>query len=409
MPSGQKKQQWIAPVNDNTLVLEHARTQDLRDPRVLGKGPCQDKHKNPMKPEIDREVEGLKWGGNQYGRWADCQVCALRLLYYPKEAHVGKYASNEPAPVVEKALQMIKDNGYANKCTHKVVKTFLELAEAEMKLVKNSKKTNQRPEDKPDEDPKDKPDEDPKQKKKEDEAPKQARAAPCRRNFAQRPTAPRPASAASSSSGPVMVEPAHVRKRRRGRVGGCEGASGEDQRPQEAERGVAQEEGGGDPAARGFGCYPVKRIGAHLLQALLAFVLCINAATTEHFNQAKGVAREESAGHGDLRDDFWEVCCAPESTLTSAVEKVGMHARRINLRGGFDLMRHHSIEEVISLAKRTRPRRIWISVPCGPWSSVQNANQWNDEQRQQLMNKRKRSRRLIKNVRTMLVGILQHC
>ena len=210
MPSGQKKQQWIAPVNDNTLVLEHARTQDLRDPRVLGKGPCQDKHKNPMKPEIDREVEGLKWGGNQYGRWADCQVCALRLLYYPKEAHVGKYASNEPAPVVEKALQMIKDNGYANKCTHKVVKTFLELAEAEMELVKNSKKTNQRPEDKPDEDPKDKPDEDPKQKKKEDEAPKQARAAPCRRNFAQRPTAPRPASAASSSSGPVMVEPAHV-------------------------------------------------------------------------------------------------------------------------------------------------------------------------------------------------------
>jgi len=76
---------WVTPVVDTSLALDSAVQQDQRDPRVLGQGPCGRSHEQPLPLDLRENLPYLKWSSNQYGRWADCQRCAVRLLYYPRQ------------------------------------------------------------------------------------------------------------------------------------------------------------------------------------------------------------------------------------------------------------------------------------------------------------------------------------
>ena len=124
---------WVALVVDTSLALDSAVQQDQRDPRVLGQGPCGRSHEQPLPLDLRENLPYLKWSSNQYGRRPDCQRCAVRLLYYPRQGQVGRCRHNESAAVVTRSIQEMNNRGETG-CTHKLMKTYINLAEAEMKL-----------------------------------------------------------------------------------------------------------------------------------------------------------------------------------------------------------------------------------------------------------------------------------
>ena len=55
------------------------------------------------------------------------------------------------------------------------------------------------------------------------------------------------------------------------------------------------------------------------------------------------------------------------------------------------------LDKARELRRQLRPRDLWASVPCGPWSTIQNINQKTEKQRQELQKKRAKSLRIIRN------------
>ena len=98
------------------------------------------------------------------------------------------------------------------------------------------------------------------------------------------------------------------------------------------------------------------------------------------------------------RDDFWEICCRPDSTATAEVQKLGGRCLRINYEQGYDLSTRKSIDDAIALAHVRKPREALVSLPCTPWSTQQKANQRTPEQRERLFHKRKDAKRMIRLV-----------
>ena len=60
------------------------------------------------------------------------------------------------------------------------------------------------------------------------------------------------------------------------------------------------------------------------------------------------------------------------------------------------------LEKARELRRKLRPRDLWASVPCGPWSTIQNLNQKTEKQRQELQKKREKSLRIIRNTITLI-------
>ena len=71
--------------------------------------------------------------------------------------------------------------------------------------------------------------------------------------------------------------------------------------------------------------------------------------------------------------DLLEVFCSDHSKLTSQVSQLGGQAKRFGLNQG-DLMTSEGRRELFALVIRHRPRHIWVSPVCGPWSSWSNFN-----------------------------------
>ena len=136
MPKKDSMAKWLAPIDDEKLVLEHAISQNSDDPRALGEGPCGRAHERPLDPRLTTNLEMLKWGSNAYGRWADCEKCALNMLYYPKIGYLGKNKVNDPPEQVRLAIKLLRDKGTIGECDHKMMKTHLTMARAEMMLKK---------------------------------------------------------------------------------------------------------------------------------------------------------------------------------------------------------------------------------------------------------------------------------
>ena len=98
------------------------------------------------------------------------------------------------------------------------------------------------------------------------------------------------------------------------------------------------------------------------------------------------------------RYDFVEVCCSPHSVLADTCIKRGGKAYRINLANGYDLNTRAGIESAKEWVKRFKPREAWISLPCTPWSAMQNLTPMTPEREVKLGQQRKAARRMIRMV-----------
>lgn len=88
-----------------------------------------------------------------------------------------------------------------------------------------------------------------------------------------------------------------------------------------------------------------------------------------------------------------EVCCEPDSVLSSECEKlfgVGSAYRIAHWNGG-DIETYTGRQHIRTLLREKRPRVLWISPECGPYSPMQHLNQRTPEQRKQLKEKRRKA------------------
>ena len=83
-----------------------------------------------------------------------------------------------------------------------------------------------------------------------------------------------------------------------------------------------------------------------------------------------GVVEAMSAFSG-FQLDFMEVCCGPESGLTSAVREMGGTAERIGLQNKMDLTTPQGLDRARKFCAETKPRSMWLSPVCGPTSPMQ--------------------------------------
>ena len=89
-----------------------------------------------------------------------------------------------------------------------------------------------------------------------------------------------------------------------------------------------------------------------------------------------------------------EVACSPESRLSSEVQRQAGYteaAVRCSHWNNCDLETGAGVKNVISQIDLHRPRHVWISPICGPYSPLQAINQRSPEQVQELQEKRRQA------------------
>lgn len=92
--------------------------------------------------------------------------------------------------------------------------------------------------------------------------------------------------------------------------------------------------------------------------------------------------------------DLLEVCCKADSTLTETINSRGGVSFRVGIQNRMDMTTLLGKTRAKEFARLVKPKVLWISPPCGPYSPLQNLNQNNPEQCKNLFQKRKRSRKL---------------
>ena len=100
---------------------------------------------------------------------------------------------------------------------------------------------------------------------------------------------------------------------------------------------------------------------------------------------------------GSRRPLLMEVCCTPESILSEVVQKLEGHsgaAVRCSLFNGCDLSQGSGVKLVLERIRLERPRNVWISPPCDPFSPLQHLNSRTEEQRRELEEKRQHAQKV---------------
>ncbi|CAK9114764.1 Integrase catalytic domain-containing protein [Durusdinium trenchii] len=97
----------------------------------------------------------------------------------------------------------------------------------------------------------------------------------------------------------------------------------------------------------------------------------------------------------DQRDGLWEFACAPDSWLTKASERQGLHCKRVNLHQGYDLYQPATWERLAHERKVKRPKRLWFSLPCTKWCPWTRLNYQGPERQELLESYRRRERRML--------------
>ena len=64
-------------------------------------------------------------------------------------------------------------------------------------------------------------------------------------------------------------------------------------------------------------------------------------------------------------------------------------AHRLSIWNGFDLTTNDGLKGILQSIDRLKPERVWLSPECGPYSVMQNINQWSPEQKEKLAEKRR--------------------
>ena len=73
------------------------------------------------------------------------------------------------------------------------------------------------------------------------------------------------------------------------------------------------------------------------------------------------------------RLDLLEVFCGPQSQLTAQAQKLGYRAERFGMAQG-DLQTFQGRESLFHKLVTHRPRHVWFSPTCGPWSGFSCLN-----------------------------------
>ena len=123
--------------------------------------------------------------------------------------------------------------------------------------------------------------------------------------------------------------------------------------------------------------------------------------------EAERIAADLKHAHEDLveilgtlkvdRCNLLEVCCAPDSRLTEKVRSKGGTAFRVGFENDMDLSTVRGFERAQQFAEQLQPEWMWLSLPCGPNSPIQNMNQKSPEQIRSLRKKKLNSKKIIRN------------
>ena len=104
---------------------------------------------------------------------------------------------------------------------------------------------------------------------------------------------------------------------------------------------------------------------------------------------------------------IWELCCSPNSTLTSACLRLKLSALRKTIEAGYDFEKGETKDYLIQDYGRERPKKIWLSLRCTEWSNIQNLNQRDWKQQEALRKKRLRGRKQIRVATELLRHALE--
>merc|ERR1711965_664211 len=75
-------------------------------------------------------------------------------------------------------------------------------------------------------------------------------------------------------------------------------------------------------------------------------------------------------GDTDLAEGF----CSDDPTMTKVAQLSGMTAERWTIND-YDLSTESGFAQAEQRLRSIRPRRLWLSPECGPFSQMQNVNQ----------------------------------
>ena len=125
--------------------------------------------------------------------------------------------------------------------------------------------------------------------------------------------------------------------------------------------------------------------------------LWFSEVASQHQNEFVGAVRDCTR-----RLDLIEICAPWDSPLSQAVLDLGGSAMRLGVHNGFDLGTRAGLTKALQVVRKLRPRYAHFSPPCDPWTSMNNANQNTIDQVLRLEEKRRVSRRLLKNCRTIM-------
>ena len=85
--------------------------------------------------------------------------------------------------------------------------------------------------------------------------------------------------------------------------------------------------------------------------------------------------------------DLAEAFCSHDSMMTKIAQQSGMTAERWTIND-YDLSTESGFAAAEARLRELRPRRLWLSPECGPFSQMQNTNQRSPEQVSELIEKR---------------------
>lgn len=103
----------------------------------------------------------------------------------------------------------------------------------------------------------------------------------------------------------------------------------------------------------------------------------------------------------EARLDLLEIGAPEDSTLSTEIRNRGGSAFSVGPHCGIDFSTTAGLRAVLRIVEERRPRHLWFSLPCDPWSTLQYLNQ-KPEQRQALEARRKRSRRMMRHEEIVL-------
>ena len=92
--------------------------------------------------------------------------------------------------------------------------------------------------------------------------------------------------------------------------------------------------------------------------------------------------------------DLMEVCCGKDSGLVNKVVSMGGLGYRVGLDNDMDMPTEHGFDRASRFAEEVKPRHMWISIPCGPNSPLQNLHQKTPEQLRKLNSKRRKAKHI---------------